>query len=243
MGPMPDISFPGSREDLRGYLATPVGPGPWPGVVVVQDAFGMGDALRSHADHLAAAGYLALTPDLYSWGRAPACMVATMRALMAGRGRAFDDLEAARSWLASQQGCTGSMGVIGFCMGGGFALALAPRGGFRVAAPNYGQVPKDADSALAGSCPVVASYGGRDRSLRGHAARLESALGSLGVAHDVKEYPGAGHGFMERHNIGPLVNVLRVAGMGYHHPSAEDAWRRILAFFGEHLAPPGEAPA
>ena len=77
-------------------------------------------------------------------------------------------------------------------MGGGFALLAAARG-FDAAAPNYGPLPKDLDGALKGACPMVASYGGRDWELPGAAAKLEAALTRHGVAHDVKEYPGAGH--------------------------------------------------
>ena len=59
------------------------------------------------------------------------------------------------------------------------------------------------------------------------------------VPHDIKEYPDAGHSFLERHNVGPLSALLRVAGMGYNHASAEDAWGRILRFFAEYLGPAG----
>lgn len=232
---MAEITFPTPDGKLSGYLATPIGTGPWPGVVVIHEVFGLDDDVRQQADRLASAGYLALAPDLYSWGPKARCLVVTMRAALSGQGRAFSDLEAARAWLGAREECTGTTGVIGFCLGGGFALLLAPRPGWAVAAPNYGQVPKDAETALAGACPVVASYGAKDRQLRGQAQRLESALTALDVPHDVKEYPEAGHGFLNRHNAGPLVYAMRVAGIGYHHPSAEDAWRRILAFFSEHL--------
>jgi carboxymethylenebutenolidase len=119
-------------------------------------------------------------------------------------------------------------------MGGGFALMLAPRG-FDVAAPNYGPLPQDPEEVLRGACPVVASYGGRDRGLQGAAARLETVLADLGVPHDVKEYPDAGHSFLNRHNAGPFGVLEKVAGLAYHHPSAEDAWARILRFLDTHL--------
>ncbi|MGH9062456.1 MAG: dienelactone hydrolase family protein [Acidimicrobiales bacterium] len=234
------VGTPGGRMDA--YLATPLGAGPWPGVVVVHDAFGMGDTVRGHADRLATAGYLALAPDLYFWGPKRQCLVTTMRSLTAREGRAFVEIDAARGWLAEQASCSGRVGVIGFCMGGGFALLCAARGTFAAAAPSYGTVPKEAEAVLAGACPVVGSYGAKDRGLRGHAARLESTLTRLDVPHDVKEYPEAGHGFMDRHNVGPFVYLLRVAGLGYHHASAEDAWRRILTFFGDHLHDPGQGP-
>jgi carboxymethylenebutenolidase len=84
---------------------------------------------------------------------------------------------------------------------------------------------------------MVASYGGRDRMLPGVAAKLETILSEAGVPHDVKEYPGVGHSFMnEFPTPGPLRFVENVAGLAYSRPEAEDAWRRILTFFSEHLA-------
>jgi carboxymethylenebutenolidase len=229
---MPAITLP---EGVKAHLAVPpVGDGPWPGVVVLHESFGLNADIRQQADRLAAAGYVALAPDLFSRGGARRCLLATFRALSSGRGKAFDDIEAARRALAAREDCSGRVGVIGFCMGGGFALLTAARG-FDASAPNYAHLPKDLDGALEGACPVVASYGGKDRSLRGTAAKLESALARAGVEHDVREYPDAGHSFLNRHDLGPGGAILRVAGIGYHGPSAEDAWGRILRFFENHL--------
>ena len=233
---MPDLSFPGGGDELRAYLAQPRSVGPWPGVVVIQDSLGLTDDIRHQADHLAAAGYLAFAPDLYS-GRGLRCVLATLKASRSGPGAAYADIEAARRWLQARDDCTGQIGIIGFCMGGGFALLAAPQFEFGASAVTYGEVPDDAAERLAGSCPIVASFGGRDRSLRGRAGRLESALSELGVEHDVKEYPQAGHSFMNRINFGPgLSPIAHVVGFDYHHPSSEDAWRRILTFFDRHLA-------
>ena len=228
---MPPITIP---HDVKAHLAIPpVGDGPWPGVVVLHEAFGLNDDIRQQADRLATAGYLALAPDLYSGG-GWRCVRSTFRALSAGRGKPFDDIEAARTWLAERPDCTGRVGVIGFCMGGGFALLTAARG-FAASAPNYAHLPEDLDGALQGACPVVASYGAKDKTLRGTAAELESALRRAGVEHDVEEYEGAGHSFLNRHDLGPGGALLRVAGIGYHEPSAEHAWGRILRFFEAHL--------
>jgi carboxymethylenebutenolidase len=191
--------------------------------------------LRRITDRFAACGYLALAPALYQRGLRAACVVAAFRSFRTGRGPAVDDLIAARDHLAADGRCTGKVGSAGFCLGGGFCLLLAPRGIFDATAPNYGPLPRDL-APLRGSCPMVASYGARDRQLRGAAARLEAALAEGGVPHDVKEYPAVGHAFMNNWATpGPLRIIERIARLTYGEPEAEDAWRRILAFFSEHL--------
>ena len=231
---MTDITISGPAHTLAGYLRTPGGAGPWPGVVVLHDIVGQSDDSRRHVDWLAASGYLAVAPDLFSWGSKLRCIRATMRDLMARQGPAFADLEATRAFVAGHPECTGEVGVIGFCMGGGFALLAAAGGGFSASSVNYGQVPKEVEAILAGACPVVGSFGGRDFTLRGAAQRLDAALTANGVAHDVKEYPTVGHAFMNDHR-GPFGWLVARIGMGYDSAVEADARRRILAFFGEHL--------
>jgi len=230
------VTFPASHGELRAYFARPAGEGPWPGVVVIHDILGMTRDLREHTDWFAGAGFVALAPDLYSWGRKIPCLRSTFRDLRAGRGQSLEDIEAAKGWLSARDDCTGKIGIGGFCMGGGFALLMAPSGQFDVSAPNYGEVPDEAVDVLAGACPIVASFGAKDRMLRGHAAKLEAALDKLGVEHDIKEYPDVGHSFMNK-MPNRVVQVLAGAGgFGYDEEATRDARARILSFFRRHLA-------
>jgi carboxymethylenebutenolidase len=226
--------------DPAGYLATPVvtsdRPGPWPGVVLVHDVLGLGDDMREQADWLAAAGYLVAVPDLYEGRLAIRCLKSTFSQLTRQRGPVFDRLDAVRSVIAVDPRCTGRVGVIGYCMGGGFALLLAGRPGWSAASVNYGPVPDNVEDVLSGACPVVASFGGRDKGFAGAAQKLRTAADAAGTPADVKEYPNARHGFINRISAAsPLTPVLKVAGVGYDHDAAADAKRRILSFFDEHL--------
>jgi carboxymethylenebutenolidase len=226
----------GGSQPLHGYLATPPGSGPWPGLVMIHEIFGIDDVMRRHAGRLADLGFLTLAVDLFSAGGPRRCLVSTMRAMLKGQGRPFADIAAAREYLTGSPDCSGKIGTIGFCMGGGFAL-LTAASGYDAAAVNYGQIPKNPETVLADACPIVGSYGGRDPSLKGAAHRLEQALTEVGVPHDIKEYPAASHAFLNDAESGPrfLRPLTRVAGIGPEPGSAADAWNRIEAFFAKHL--------
>jgi carboxymethylenebutenolidase len=232
-----EIEIPTSDgRQLAASLALPDGPGPHAGVVVLHEAFGLNDDMRRIAARFADEGYAAVVPDLYSAGNRLRCLSALIMGPDQPESLAL--IETARRYLADRPEVDGRrMAVIGFCMGGGFALLVGARGGVKASSVNYGAVPKQAD-ALQGVCPVVASYGGKDRLFRKQADRLEEHLVALGVPHDCKVYEHVGHSFMSYDN-GPawMTRVPSPMHVGYSEAEAEDAWRRILAFFAEHVRP------
>lgn len=230
-----EISFPADDGvRLPGVLTVPDDrTEPGPALVMIYEAFGMNDEMRRVARDLAAEGYAVLIPDLFARGRVKGlCVARAMRTVVRGRGQELDDIEAGRRWLAARPEVDADrIGTIGFCLGGSFALLLAGSGRYKVSAPFYNlplPVPR--------SCPVVASYGGRDRTTHGFGERLQARLEELGVPHDVRTYPEAGHSFFSR-PPGLLGRLTKYTPMHaeYHAPSAEDAHRRIVAFFREHL--------
>ena len=227
--------IPSPHGPIPTYVAEPSALGPHPAVIIIHDVFGADPDLTAQADWLAGAGFLAVAPDLFHHGGKIGCIRRAIQDLRERKGRAFLDVEAVRGWAAADPRCSGQVGVIGFCMGGGFALLMAALYPYAAASVNYGQVPKDPEEVLAGSCPLVGSYGGRDRTLRGAAPKLEQALTQLGIPHDVREYPAAGHGFMNQHTGFVPTVIAKIGGIGYEGSAAEDARRRIVAFFDEHL--------
>lgn len=215
---------------LEASVAAPAGPGAHPAVLVLHEIWGLNDDIRGVCDRFATAGYVALAPDLFSHGNRMVCLT---RAMLSG-DRALADIESARLALVARDDVDQQrVGVIGFCMGGGFALLFGARGGVRVASVNYGPVPR---KRPAESCPVVASYGGRDLVFGSHGKRLEAHLDALGVANDVHTYESAGHSFMSSREMPVwMTRIPSPLRPGPEPVAAADAWARTFAFFGEHL--------
>jgi carboxymethylenebutenolidase len=237
--PGTDLTIP--RRDgttMRAHLALPPGAGTRPGVVVLHESFGLNADIRRLTDRFANSGYAALAPDLFDRpGNRTLCIAKTMLSLRTRTGPAFTDIDRAREFLAARpEVLSERIGIAGFCLGGGFALIAALQGPYRVAAPYYGEVAKDLKH-LEGICPVVGGYGGKDKIFASHGERLERHLATLGVEHDVKIYPDAGHSFMSQHDQTLIVRLAARGPMkvGYDETAAEDSWRRMLAFFERHL--------
>lgn len=230
-----DLTLYVPGDPLPGYLSVPDGNGPWPGVVVLHEAFGLNDDIRRITDRVASLGYLAVAPDLLARGRIR-CLARMALAVQRGDGDMVGQVEQVAGWLRRRADCTGKCGVVGFCLGGGLAFAVACTGTVEVAAPNYGAVPLS--HRLSRSCPVVASYGGRDRVFRRQATKAREALEKAGVDHDIKLYPDAGHSFMNQSEGHSIVKALGrpLLAAGFDRDSSEDAWTRIGAFFSRHLS-------
>jgi carboxymethylenebutenolidase len=232
-----EVTFPcDDGHPMRGVLTLPAGSpaAPRPGLLLIYEVFGMNDEMKRVARDLAAEGYVVLIPDLFDRGLKVICVARAVRAMMTGKGQPLDDLEAARRYLASRPEVDSArLGVVGLCMGGGFALLLATTGRYQAVAPFYGQVPDDMPRA----CPIVASYGGRDEPLNDAPEKLRRHLTRLGVEHEIKVYDDAGHSFYTHpvgwiaEKIGPLLPMHAE----HHDAAASDARARMLAFFEKHL--------
>ena len=225
----PDVALQANGRPTRGYLAHPAADEPRPGVVVIQEWWGLNDHIRDIVDRLAGAGFVALAPDLYYGQTAAEPDEARKLAMALEYPAALRVIQAAIDTLIADDGVAPKqIGLIGFCMGGGLAWHGAARlDGVGAAVPCYGGGPEmTPDEAAQIRAPILAIYGELDQGVSPVVAQQRAALmDAAGVAHETIIYPGAGHAFM---------NDRRPV---YHPAAAEDAWRRIIAFFHENLRP------
>jgi carboxymethylenebutenolidase len=135
------------------------------------------------------------------------------------------DRPRSRSALAEDPHCSGQVGVIGYCIGGGFALRLAGRPGWSASSVNYGPAPDNVEDVLSGACPVVAGFGGRDTGLAGAAEQVRAATDAAGLPADVEQPPRRRARFHQPPQRGLTAHAgLKVAGIGYDHDAAADRW-------------------
>jgi carboxymethylenebutenolidase len=222
------VTLPGDGATLRGHLARPAADGPHPAVVVIHEIFGLNDNIRAIAERFAGEGYAALAVDLFAGRNRTVCMARFMSGLLWNSlgHQGIRDLRRALDWLAARPEVAGDrLGAIGFCLGGSFAIAWAAGDDrLKTVAPFYAQNPRPI-TAVERLCPVVGSYPGRDFTA-GAGRRLEQALDTADIAHDIEVYPGARHSFFN--DLNPR---------SYDAAASQDAWRRTLTYFERYLQP------
>ncbi len=223
----PLATFPSLSGEGSGYLAVPNTSGRKPAVIVIQEWWGVNDWVREQADRLAQQGYVALAVDLYRGRSAttPDEAHELMRALP--EDRAMADLKAAYKFLSERDDVDPNrIGVVGWCMGGGYSLALAtaePR--LKAAVINYGRLVTDPNTIAKINVPILGHFGSADRGIPVEDVRaFEAALKAAGKEVDIKVYDGAGHAFMNPNNK-----------EGYAPAAAADARGRTDRFFQEKL--------
>lgn len=213
--------------EYEAYLARPQQAEKLPGVIIIHEIFGLNDNIKDIARRFAREGYAALAVDLFSKENPRfLCIFKTTMSMLTNilKSSHMGALDGAMQYLQGLPFVDGSrVGVIGFCMGGGYSLAFAVHNQqLKAAHVLYGANPKPLNS-VAQACPVIGSYGGKDKFFANQGRKLEQTLEQYGQPHDIKIYPDATHSFF---------NDTRDS---YNPEAAADAWQRTLKFFGEHL--------
>ncbi|RME24854.1 MAG: dienelactone hydrolase family protein [Deltaproteobacteria bacterium] len=227
-------------QPMQAFTARPVAPGSFPGVVLLQEIFGVNDHIRDVAGRIAAEGKVVIAPDLYhrvepgvSLGYEPADIARGKKLKATVTAEGFDaDLAACLAWLDSDPGTrTGPRGCIGFCFGGHLAFRAAANPAIGATASFYGAgIP---DWSPGGGPPtltlaprirgrILCFFGGRDPSIPPeHVEAIRQALADAGVDYEVRVFPDAGHGFFcDRRSA-------------YDPPAAAAAWQAVLGLFAE----------
>lgn len=224
MGAM--VQFPFAGGNTGGYLSIPKN-GSGPGVVVIQEWWGLVDHIKEVCDRFAEEGFVALAPDLYH-GKSTKSPDEAGKLMMALRiDEAERDLGAAVDYLSAHDSVTSEkIGVVGFCMGGALSLYTATKNpNIGASVVFYGGHPRVKPDLPNLRAPVLGLYGERDRSVTPDSVRqLENQLKDLGKPFEFIIYPGADHAFFN--DTRPEV---------YNAGAAADAWRRTIEFLREHL--------
>ncbi|MGN6474455.1 MAG: dienelactone hydrolase family protein [Mycobacteriales bacterium] len=226
--PRQNVTFPSNGNEAHGYLAVPSS-GSGPGVIVIQEWWGLTDHIAEIADKLAAEGFVALAPDLYGGKTAHDADQAGSLMMSLPVEQAARDLAGSVDFLLGHDAVTSAkVGAIGFCMGGGFVLSLAAQQGDRVAAavPFYGVGPGVPDSYAGLSAAVQGHYAENDDFFPADQARAQEQQIRSESGADVEYffYP-AGHAF---HNDENLMGT-------YDKEQADLAWGRAVEFLKTRL--------
>jgi carboxymethylenebutenolidase len=217
--------FGANSQPLQAYQAQPASDVPLPAVLIIHEIYGLNDSIRNLAHNLAEQGYMSLAVDLFLGSsrlvrRAQAMMGMAKRQLHHG---IQSDLQAALEYLHSHSDADpDKLGVVGFGMGGSYALHFASQDARLKAAGVYFALKPQPYEVTAQTCPIVGSFPENDFTTE-DARQLQAALQSQGIPHDIKLYPQTLHSFTNEYT--PAYNAA----------ASEDSWNRLVAFFGSHL--------
>ena len=214
-----------AKGTMDSFFAKPRGAGPFPGIIVIHEIFGLNDNICQICQEFAEQGYAALGVDLFSNRNRALCMMQIFYGMMF---RPLDnsmlaDLNSAFDSLKKMQGVEADrIGSVGFCMGGAYALQMAITAkGMKAASVFYGANPKPLD-AVAQACPIMGSYPDKDFTTKA-AHELEASLVTYNIPHDIKIYENTQHSFYSQQRT------------PFEVEASKDAWLRMLNFFDEHL--------
>jgi carboxymethylenebutenolidase len=220
------VSYVGASGRVQGYLARPSAGGKAPGVLVIHENRGLNPHIEDVARRLAVAGFLALAPDgLSALGGTPKDEDQAREMIgKLARPLVIEDFVAGVDYLAGRPDCTGNVGCVGFCWGGGMANQVAVHSAkLKAASVFYGPVPKPEEVARI-KAKLLLHYAGLDTFVNPGIPSYEEALKKDGVQYELHMYPNVNHAF---HND--------TAASRYNKAAAELAWSRTLAFLKQNL--------
>jgi carboxymethylenebutenolidase len=196
-------------------------------VVAIQEWWGLVGHIKEVADRFAAEGFVTLAPDLYHGNLASEPDEARKLAMALDRQRAIEEISAAAKFLTEREDVASKQaGVVGWCMGGGLSLSTAAHNGVIGAAVCFYGRPLEADDTAKLKVPVLGLFGEEDHGIPVSLVQdFEKELDAQGVPHDIHVYAGAQHAFFNEERP-----------QAYNAAAAEDAWKRTLAWFRQHLA-------
>lgn len=218
------VEYPGVDGPVRAYFARPSEQhGPLPGILVIHENRGLNAHIEDVARRAALAGYVALAPDGLTYaGGAPTDQEAARDLFgQSDRKRITDDVIAGVPYLAGRPDCTGRVGTVGFCYGGGVSLLCAARQSAVAASVCFYGSPLDSADVAKVTVPLMMHYAGEDARINSSIPAFRALLDEQGVAYSIHMYPGTGHGF---HND--------TSAARYNPEAAKLAWSRTINLFG-----------
>jgi len=244
-----DTSIPyGEGKTVPAYISAPDSTGTYPGLVLIEEIWGVNDHIKSVSDRYAAEGFVVISPELLPEGTLKVLTPEVNEALFDPEKRneiqpvlreamqptmqpeygkdALEKLKACVDYLLSEERSNGKVGVLGFCFGGTYAFQLAIHDSrIKAAVPFYGRSPQPLDLLASLACPVLNFDGINDVNIVPNIPALESAMKQYGKEYTSVVYPDAGHAFFNDTNK-----------RAYNPVAAKDAWEKSLAFLRKNLA-------